>query len=217
MTTGYFITFEGGEGSGKSTQVRHLARALGAGSHEIVLTREPGGAPGAEVIRDLLVTGEPDRWSPMAETLLFSAARDEHLRATIGPALARGCVVICDRFADSTRAYQGAGGGVSAALLDVLETAVIGDTRPDLTFILDLDPDKGMARASARQDGEDRFERKDRKFHQALRDEFLAIAKAEPGRCIVIDGSRETQAIAAEIAGIAQSRLVGAGERNAQG
>jgi len=184
---------------------------------DIVLTREPGGAPGAEAIRNLLVTGEPDRWSPVAETLLFSAARDEHLRATIGPALARGSVVICDRFADSTRAYQGAGGGVSAGLLDALEAAVIGDMRPDLTFILDLDPELGLARTGGRNDGEDRFERKALKFHQDLRAAFLAIAKSEPGRCVVIDGSRDAQAIAAEIAAIVQDRLAGAGGKSGKG
>jgi len=211
MARGYFITFEGGEGSGKSTQARRLADCLcgnsGDGAREVVLTREPGGAPGAEAIRQLLVTGATDRWSPLAETLLFSAARDEHIRATIAPALTRGALVICDRFADSTRAYQGAAGGVSEKLLDALEAAVVGKTRPDLTFILDLDPSAGMSRAAERRDGEDRFERKDPKFHHALRAAFLEIAKSEPDRCTVIDAASDPDAIAAQILAIVQARL----------
>jgi len=217
MASGYFITFEGGEGSGKSTQARRLADGLSTGARNIILTREPGGAPGAEAIRDLLVTGDPERWSPLAETLLFFAARDEHLRSTIVPALGRGEVVICDRFVDSTRAYQGAGGGVEAPLLDALETAVVGMTRPDLTFILDLDPELGMSRAAGRNDGEDRFEQKGLKFHRDLRAAFLAIAKSEPGRFVVIDAARDAETIGAEILAIAENRLPGAGGANAPG
>ena len=223
MASGYFITFEGGEGSGKSTQARRLARRLAAQGRQTVLTREPGGAPGAEAIRALLVTGEPDRWSPLAETLLFSAARDEHLRSTIIPALSRGAVVICDRFADSTRAYQGAAGGVDPALIDRLETAVVGRARPDLTFILDIDPKMGGLRAAGRGEGagegesEDRFERKSVDFHNALRAAFLAIARAEPDRCVVIDAGRDADTIAAEIRAMAAGRLAAKGQSDGQG
>lgn len=217
MADGYFITFEGGEGSGKSTQARALAEHLGAGGDDVVLTREPGGSPGAEAIRTLLVTGDPERWSPLAETLLFSAARDQHLRATIIPALSRGAVVICDRFADSTRAYQGAGGQVDTRLLDALEAAVVGNTRPDLTFFLDLDPGLGLTRAQGRGEGEDRFERKNLSFHIALRAAFLAIARSEPGRCHVIDAARDTQTIGAEISAIARAHLAVAGGQRGQG
>ncbi|VAW18849.1 Thymidylate kinase [hydrothermal vent metagenome] len=217
MERGYFITFEGGEGSGKSTQCRRLAARLEAQGHQTLATREPGGAPGAEAIRKLLVTGAPNRWSPLAETLLFSAARDEHLAATIIPALARGTVVICDRFADSTKAYQGAAGGVDAALIDRLEAEVVGATRPDLTFILDVDPDLGMSRAALRKEGEDRFERKGKGFHKALRAAFLAIAEAAPDRCVVIDASRPADTIAAEIAAIAETRLRPGEDADGQG
>ena len=206
MTTGFFITLEGGEGSGKSTQSVMLAKHLEEHGHEVVLTREPGGAPGAEVIRQLLVTGTTDRWSPLAESLLFSAARDEHLRTTIRPALAQGAVVISDRFADSTRAYQGAAGGADPDLIDTLEKAVVGDTQPDLTFILDLPPQIGIARAVSRQNSdasvsgaEDRFERKTEAFHHALRAAFQAIAKDDPERCEVVNADQPEDAIAAEI------------------
>lgn len=216
MARGFFITFEGGEGSGKSTQTRRLAERLSTDGREVVLTREPGGAPGAEDIRALLVTGAPDRWTPLAETLLFSAARDEHLRTTIRPALARGAVVISDRFADSTRAYQGAAGGVDPAMIDALEDAVIGQMRPDLTFILDIDPAAGMARAAARKDREDRFENKAGTFHKALRAAFLAIAAAEPGRCVVVAANRTPDLIADEIQGICAARLTLAGNPHGQ-
>ena len=191
MPAGLFITFEGGEGTGKSTQARRLADRLGVLGREVVLTREPGGAPGAEDIRRLLVSGDPDRWSATAEALLNYAARDAHLAHTIRPALARGAVVVCDRFMDSTRAYQGIAGGVDAGFIDQLERAVVGPTRPDLTLVFDLDPERGLARAKVRPNevDESRFERKGRGFHAALRAAFLAIAGSEPGRCVVIDAA----------------------------
>ena len=191
MQRGRFITFEGGEGSGKSTQVRRLAerlQALAGDAHgEVVVTREPGGSPGAEQLRDLLVRGEPDRWSPIAETLILSAAREDHLERLIRPALARGAWVVSDRFADSTRAYQGAGGGVSPELIAGLEQAVVGRDRPDLTLVLDLPVEAGLARAGRRGGPEQRFEHKDLAFHHRLREGYLAVARVESGRCVVID------------------------------
>lgn len=197
MGRGLFITFEGGEGTGKSTQARRLAGRLAKMGREVVLTREPGGAPGAEDIRRLLVSGEPDRWSATAEALLNYAARDVHLAHTIRPALARGAVVVCDRFMDSTRAYQGIAGGADDALIDHLQRVVVGVTRPHSTLIFDLDPAIGLARARQRPDGPDehRFERKGRGFHTALRRAFLDIARGDPGRCTVIDAAGSEEAV----------------------
>jgi len=193
MARGVFITFEGGEGAGKSTQIAHLGERLRAAGRDVVTTREPGGSPGAEAIRALLVTGAADRWSPVSETLLMYAARRDHIERVIAPALARGAVVLCDRFADSTRAYQGAAGGAPAELIAALEAAVLGEAQPDLTLVLDLPVEAGLARAAARGEGEGRFEAKGRAFHEALRLAFLEIAAAEPDRCTVID-AREDQA-----------------------
>ena len=211
MRPGFFITFEGGEGAGKSTQLRRLAAGLtdrlsGSG-RGVVATREPGGSAGAEAIRSLLVEGAADRWSAMAETLLLYAAREDHMRRTIRPALAEGAVVLCDRFADSTRAYQGAAGGVDPAMLDALEAAVLGDTRPDLTLILDLPAATGLHRAIGRGGAEARFESKGLEFHERLRAGFLAIARAEPARCAVIDADRTVEAVAADIDDIIATRL----------
>ena len=199
MRRGVFITFEGGEGAGKSTQVRRLAGCLSALGHEVVATREPGGSPGAEAIRTLLVSGEPDRWSPLSETLLMYAARRDHIERVIDPALARGAVVICDRFADSTRAYQGAGGGVSADLIAALEAEVLATARPDLTLIFDLPVDTGLARAAGRGDIEARFEAKGLEFHRRLRARFLQIAREEPKRCRVIDAAQNIEAVAEQV------------------
>jgi dTMP kinase len=207
MENGFFITLEGGEGAGKSTQLQRLGKALTQAGHRVVLTREPGGAPGAEAVRELLVTGEPGRWSPLAEALLFAAARDEHLRATIRPALAAGAVVVSDRFADSTRAYQGAGGGLEAGIVDALEHWVVGPTRPDLTIILDLEPGAGLQRAGRRGGGSDRFERHGAEFHARLRAAFLDIATADPGRCVIVDAARPEDVVASEIARLALARL----------
>lgn len=195
MSPGVFITFEGGEGAGKSTQVRRLAGRLAALGREVVTTREPGGSEGAEAVRALLVEGAADRWSPMSETLLLYAARTDHLERLIRPALARGAVVISDRFADSTRAYQGAAGGIEPAFIDTLERQVLGDTRPDLTLILDLPAERGLERAFGRGGAEARFEHKGIDFHRRLRDGFLALAAAEPGRCVVIDADQPVEAV----------------------
>ncbi len=194
MTRGVFITFEGGEGAGKSTQLRRLAARLRAAGREVVATREPGGSPGAEALRDLVVSGAHDRWSPLAELLIFYAARADHLERTIRPALERGAVVLSDRFADSSRAYQGAGGGLDEALVGVVDKAVVGTTRPDLTLILDLPVDAGLARAAERG-GDDRFEGKGAAFHQRLRSAFLAIAGEEPERCRVVDAAGSPDAV----------------------
>lgn len=199
MSRGRFISFEGGEGGGKSTQVRLLAERLRARGHEVVCTREPGGSPGAEALRDLLVRGEVDRWSPTAETLILYAAREDHLERTIRPALAAGAWVICDRFADSTRAYQGAAGAVAPALITALERAVVDETWPDLTLVFDLPPELGLARAAGRGGAEARFESKGIEFHTRLRDGFLALAAAEPERCRLIDAAMEIEVVAARV------------------
>ncbi len=197
---GLFITFEGGEGTGKSTQVRRLAEYFRAAGRSVVETREPGGTPAGEALRNLLVTGDIGRWPAEAEAMLNAAARNVHVRDVIAPALTRGDVVISDRFIDSTRAYQGYAGGCSDDLINSLEMAVIGDCRPDLTLILDLDPTLGLARAKTRGEGlEDRYERKGLAFHEKLRAGFLAIAKAQPKRCTVIDASQDIEGVASDI------------------
>ncbi len=199
MARGRFITFEGGEGAGKSTQVKRLAARLGAQGLEIVTTREPGGSPGAESIRDLVLNGAADRWSPVTETLLMYAARRDHIERVIQPALARGAWVICDRFADSTRAYQGAAGGTDPALISALETYIVEDVRPDLTLIFDLPPEVGLERAHARAGAEMRFESKGMAFHERLREGFRAIAAAEPERCVTIDATASMDAVEASV------------------
>ena len=203
MAHGRFITFEGGEGAGKSTQVRRLAAALKARAIDVVTTREPGGAPAAEEIRSLLVSGAPDRWSPLAEALLLNAARAEHLTRLIRPALAEGRWVISDRFADSTTAYQGYAQKLGRDVTDVLERLVVGDTRPDLTLVLDLPVDRGLARAATRETHESvcetRYELFSQPFHEALRQAFLDIAAREPDRCVVVDATREEAAVAADV------------------
>lgn len=207
MTRGRFITFEGGEGAGKSTQARILAERLRTLDLEVVSTREPGGSPNAEEIRALVVQGEAGRWSPIAETLLMNAARADHLEQVIRPALERGAWVVCDRFADSTRAYQGAGGGVSAAVIDAVEQAVVGPDRPDLTLVFDLPVDVGLERAFGRGLFEARFESKGVEFHQRLRDRFLDIAAAEPHRCAVIDAARAQERVAEAVWAAVAERL----------
>ena len=207
MNQGRFITFEGGEGAGKSTQVRRLAARLTAAGRTVVATREPGGSAGAESIRDLLVNGAADRWSPVTETLLMYAARRDHIERVIVPALARGAWVICDRFADSTRAYQGAAGGANPALISLLETHVLDETRPDLTIILDLPVEAGLARAGGRGGAESRFESKGVVFHDRLRKAFLEIARAEPARCALIDATANEDQVGHDIWAAVQSRL----------
>lgn len=203
---GLFITFEGGEGAGKSTQVARLAETLRASGREVVTTREPGGSPGADQIRALLVQGEASRWDPISETLLVYAARRDHLRRTVWPALDRGAIVICDRFIDSTMAYQGFGRGVGPELVDRVRQVAIGDFQPDLTLVLDLAVEAGLARALSRGGAETRFESFDADFHQRVRDGFLQIAAREP-RCVVIDANASVEAVASRIQQVVRERL----------
>jgi dTMP kinase len=188
-----FIVFEGGEGAGKSTQVQRLADALRARGQDVVATREPGGSPGAEAIRGLLVSGDTARWSPETEALLINAARADHLERTIRPALAKGQWVICDRFADSTMAYQGYGMGLDRAWLAELRKRVVGDTEPGLTLVFDLPVDVGLGRAVASQ----RYEKMGRAFHETLRAAFQEIAKSADGRRrVVIDAGKSVDEVA---------------------
>ncbi|MEM9969668.1 MAG: dTMP kinase [Pseudomonadota bacterium] len=202
MTPGRFITFEGIDGSGKSTQARLLHARMVTSGRPARLTREPGGSEGAEIIRRLLVEGDPERWSGETECLLFTAARRDHVEKVIQPALAGGETVISDRFADSTRVYQGAARGDLRALVDDLHAKVI-QIEPALTFIIDMDPDAALARGLARGSGEDRFEDMGAGFQHALRRGFLALASDYPERCHVVDGARAEEVVAAEIADIA--------------
>lgn len=205
---GRFITLEGGEGAGKSTQARLLADWLGTRGIDCLLTREPGGSAGAEDIRALLVTGEPGRWDAVTEALLMNAARRDHVVRTICPSLAAGRWVICDRFLDSTLAYQGYAGGVPLPTLEALIDAAVQGTRPDLTLVLDLEPDNGLARAQGGGNAsETRFERKGRAFHEAVRDGFHRLAAADPGRCAMVDAGGEVSAVADAIAAIVSARL----------
>lgn len=206
QSRGRFITLEGGEGAGKSTLARGLADALRAKGREVVSTREPGGAPGADAIRKLLVEGEANRWSAMEEALLFAAARLNHLNHTIRPAITRGAWVICDRYYDSTRAYQIAAGGLAPEALDTLN-ALIEAPKPDLTFVLDLDTKSGLGRSRGQDAGEDRFEKKDAAFHERVREEFLAIAAREPERCVVIDARQRQDGVLALALRAVQERL----------
>lgn len=206
LTQALFISLEGIDGSGKSTQAKGLAAWLQGQGRDPVLTREPGGAPGAEAIRRLLVEGDPDRWSPETEILLFTAARRDHLERTIRPALAMGRDVVTDRFADSTRIYQGATRGDLRGLVDDIHARVIG-IEPDLTLILDMDPEVALTRGLARRSGEDRFEDFGLPFQYALRDGFRALAKEAPGRCVLIDAGRDADTIAADIAASVAQRL----------
>lgn len=207
MAQGRFITFEGGEGAGKSTQLQRLAARLAIGGQEVIATREPGGSPGAEAIRELVLKGSADRWSPVTETLLMYAARRDHVERVIRPALARGAWVVCDRFADSTRAYQGAAGGTDPGLIAALETYILEGTRPDLTLIFDLPVAVGLERAHVRAGAEMRFESKGQAFHERLREGFLAIAKAEPERCAVIDATGPLNTVEERVWGAVEARL----------
>ncbi|MDF1715764.1 MAG: dTMP kinase [Antarcticimicrobium sp.] len=195
---GRFITFEGIDGSGKSTQARRLAEALRAEGRQVVLTREPGGSLGAEEIRRLVLEGDPDRWSAETEILLFTAARRDHLERTITPALAAGKIVICDRFADSTRMYQGLSRGDLRALVDQLHALMIG-REPDLTLLIDLDPDTGLARAKGRQGHEERFEDFGPELQRRMRAGFLALAEEFAPRFRVIDGARDEAEVARDV------------------
>lgn len=193
-----FITFEGGEGAGKSTQMDLLAGRLRAFGFDVVTTREPGGSPKAEQLRDIILSGQAKPFGAFAETALFSAARIDHLRQTVLPALERGAFVLCDRFIDSTRAYQGALGNLDPRVLRALERVVVGDAIPDLTVLLDLSPEEGLRRAKARSNGEtlDRFESEDIDYHRSLRRAFLDIAAEEPDRIRVVDGEMTADRVA---------------------
>ena len=204
--TGLFITFEGADGSGKSTQARLLAEKLRAAGHEVVLTREPGGSPGAEEIRRLLVEGDPARWSAETEILLFNAARRDHLERTILPALAAGKIVVSDRFADSTRVYQGAARADLRAMVDALHALMIGH-EPDLTVVLDLDTATGLQRGLARQSGEDRFEELGADFQTRLRIGYRALAQEFPNRAHLVDGSGTPEDVATRVWPLVAARL----------
>jgi dTMP kinase len=203
---GRLITFEGGEGAGKSTQIEHLEAALRAAGLPVIATREPGGTPGAEAIRGMLLGGAPDRWSPMTETLLLLAARQDHVGRVIEPALAAGRWVLCDRFIDSTRVYQGLAGALGLALIDQLHRIVFGEFRPDLTLILDLPAAAGLERRRAGA-GANRFERMDPDYHERVRAGFLAIARAEPERCRVIDAAPPAAVVASQVGAVVQARF----------
>ena len=207
-TRGKFVTFEGGEGAGKSTQVLRLIAALKRSGHKAIATREPGGAPGAELIRGLLVEGPPERWDPLAEALLHNAARRQHAVLTIWPALERGDWVVSDRFADSTLAYQGYGLGLDRGTIDALRRITLNDFEPDLTVILDLPVSAGLARAKAREAGKaSRYELMSEAVHERLRKGFLDIARSNPKRCVVIDASANVDSVAEQVRRSVHDRL----------
>lgn len=213
LRKGVFISFEGGDGAGKSTQIAKLADAIRAAGKEVVVTREPGGSEGAEAIRKLLVEGAAERWSPISEALLMYAARADHLQRTILPALDRGAVVVTDRFADSTMAYQGLAGDLGVQTVGRLHELVVGDWDPDLTIILDVSPEEGLARAGAREDDrggggkEARFEEKGADYQRRVREAFLKIANDNPARCVIVDASASQDAVAGEVLDAARTRL----------
>lgn len=208
--TGLFLCLEGGEGAGKSTQIKLLADRLDAEGLRVIVTREPGGSPGAEIIRHVVLSGMGKLLGPEAETLLFAAARDDHVHAVIQPALEQGIWVLCDRFSDSTRAYQGRQGQVAPELLNAMERVTIGRLKPDLTVILDIPISIGMRRAATRRGNDipDRFEAEGVAFHQGLRDAFRKIAADEPQRCALIDANADIKVIANNIWGVLRRRLL---------
>jgi len=207
-TAARFVTFEGGEGAGKSTQIRALERHLLDSGIKCIVTREPGGTPGAEAIRSLLVTGDPDRWDAMTEALLNTAARRDHAEKIIWPALADNTWVLCDRFADSTLAYQGKAGGLGFDGLRRLYEYAVGEQQPDLTIIMDVPVEIGLSRAGKRSGPETRFEQHEQQFHEDVRAAFLEIADAEPGRCAVIDATRPKEDVSVLILKIVEERLL---------
>lgn len=209
---GRFITFEGGEGSGKSTHIKRVAERLEAAKLHVTLTREPGGSVGAEIIRHLVLSGMGKLLGPDAETLLFAAARDDHVRNVILPALNQGTWVLCDRFFDSTRVYQGKVGHVAPGLVNAMQRVTIGDLKPDLTIILDVPVEVGLRRAAARRGGAapDRFESEDLKFHQELRDAYREIAASEPERCVLIDATADANTVAGSVWAALRDRLFAA-------
>ncbi len=212
---GFFITFEGGEGSGKTTQINRLSKSLTDLGHKVITSREPGGTPEAEKIRDLIVQKQGGNWTPVSETLLLYAARVMHVEKVIRPALENGKIVICDRFADSTLAYQGYGHGADLHMIEQLNLLTLGHIKPNLTFILDIDPEIGLTRAGRRmasedlklQQREDKFENLDMAFHQRLREGFLDIAEREDKRCVLIDADRPLPVLADEIKNLTLARI----------
>jgi dTMP kinase len=206
---GRFITFEGGEGTGKSTQVKALAAKLKSFGLSVAVTREPGGSPGAEAIRHVLLSGAAKPLGAYAEAILFAAARDDHVRQTIRPALEQGRWVVCDRFADSARIYQGVLGNVDHRMIARLEQIAVGDTRPDLTIVLDVPAKLGLERATLRRGAKaaDRFETETLEYHEKLRQAYLELAEREPDRCVVIDGSAEPAIVADAIWAVVNHRL----------
>ncbi|MGJ4910473.1 dTMP kinase [Bradyrhizobium sp. HKCCYLS2033] len=206
---GRFVTFEGGEGAGKSTQIKMLADHLQKEGLRLVLTREPGGSPGAEIMRHLVLSGMGKLLGPEAETLLFAAARDDHVRNVILPALNQGSWVLCDRFFDSTRAYQGSQGKVAPDVLNAMQRVTIGDLKPDLTLILDVPVEVGLQRASARRGSgaPDRFEGEDIKFHKGLRDAFHKIAAEDPRRCVLVDATASADTVSQLVWDAVRERL----------
>jgi dTMP kinase len=207
MGRGRFISFEGGEGAGKSTQAALLGDRLAAAGQSVVRTREPGGTEGADAIRDLLVTGAADRWDPVSEVLLHYAARRDHVERVIKPALAGSAWVLSDRFADSTMAYQGYGSGLGVELIETIHRATLGEFHTDMTVIMDFDPAQGLARARGRDPDPSRYEGFDLAFHERLREGFLAIAKAEPSRCVVVDAGGSIEQVADVIWQAVKERL----------
>jgi dTMP kinase len=214
VAKGFFITFEGGEGAGKSTQIERLAAKLRAKKYAILVTREPGGSPGAEAVRHVLLSGAAEPFGPKMEALLFAAARSDHVEQVIRPAIERGVIVLCDRFIDSSRVYQGVTGGLDPAFMEVVEQVSINGMVPDMTLILDIDPAEGLKRAAVRRspnDLPDRFEKETVSIHQQRRDAFLAIAASEPERCVVIDASKSPgeveDAITAAVFGGLEARM----------
>jgi dTMP kinase len=214
VRNGFFITFEGGEGAGKSTQIERLARKMRAKKYDVIVTREPGGSPGAEAIRHVLLSGAAEPFGPKMEALLFAAARSDHVEQVIRPAIARGAIVLCDRFLDSSRVYQGVTGGLDPAFMAALERVAVNGMMPDMTLIFDIDPEEGLRRAAARRDPDapaDRFEKETIAVHQRRRGAFLAIAEAEPERCVVIDAGAPLEevenAVTAAVFGALEVRL----------
>jgi dTMP kinase len=207
LKRGLFITFEGGEGVGKSTQVRRLADSLKADGLDVLTTREPGGSAGAEAVRHVLLSGAAEPLGPRMEAVLFAAARSDHVEQVIRPAVEAGRIVLCDRFMDSSRVYQGVTGGLDPAFMTALERVTVNGMRPHLTFVLDIDPAEGLRRASARRgegEGADRYEKEDVAMHRRRREAFLAIARAEPDRCVVLDAGRSADAVARDVLDIAR-------------
>lgn len=209
MNRGLFITFEGGEGAGKSSQMIGLAQLLRSEGHDVLMTREPGGSPGAEAVRHVLLSGAAESLGPSMEAILFAAARSDHVEQIIRPAVRSGAIVLCDRFMDSTRVYQGVTGNLEPDFIASLEKVTVNGMIPDLTIILDLDPVVGLARATARRGQEvpDRFEKETLEIHRRRRQGFLDIAAAEPERCVVVDASRAPRKVADDISS-AVARLI---------